>query len=287
MLTADVEGVKLSYAESGGGQDVVLVHGIPTDYRAWDAQVAPFSKNYRVIAYSRRHAQPNNNQKAILDSTIQNNAKDLEGLIRKIANPPVHLVGHSYGGFIAAYLAASKPELIRKLILIEPGITTLLIKDPESRAQMLSLLLRSPSIALAAGSYIRRYYNPMLEAYRKGDLDMALRYFLDGLMNRTGALEQLPEDIQNMLKENSRTIGEVETRLPIFTKKDAGRISAQTLLIQGANSSKILPTVVKILSKSIPNSEVVTIPQSAHFPHFENADRFNEKVLEFLSRGQE
>src|SRR5712692_11163285 len=122
MLTVDVEGVKLSYAEDGQGQAVVFVHGIPTDYRAWNAQVGPSSKNYPVITYSRRHAQPNNNQNALLDSTNQNNAKDLEGLIEKIANPPVHLVGHSYGGFIAAYLAANAPELIRKLILIEPGI---------------------------------------------------------------------------------------------------------------------------------------------------------------------
>jgi pimeloyl-ACP methyl ester carboxylesterase len=152
MLTVDVDGVRLSYDENGQGQDVVFVHGIPTDYRAWNAQVMPFSKNYRVIAYSRRHAQPNNNQSPILESTIENNAKDLEGLIRKTATPPVHLVGHSYVGFIAAHLASIKPDLVRKLILIEPGITTLLVEDEKSRAQMLSLLLRSPSTALAAPS---------------------------------------------------------------------------------------------------------------------------------------
>ncbi len=284
MLTVAVEGVTLCYAESGAGQAVVFVHGIPTDYRAWNAQVGPFSKNYRVITYSRRHAQPNNNQNALLDSTIQNNAKDLEGLIEKIANPPVHLVGHSYGGFIAAYLAANAPELIRKLILIEPGISTLLIKDPESRAQMLSLLLRSPSTALAAGSYIRRYYNPMLEAYRKGDLDLALKYFLDGIMNKPGVLDQLPGNVQSMLKDNALTIGEVETKLPAFTMKDTSKISAPTLLMHGANGTKIFRAIVKELAKSIPNSEVVTIPDSSHFPHFENAERFNEKVLEFLSR---
>lgn len=263
------------------------MHGIPTDIRAWNAQVVPFSKKYRVITYSRRHARPNRNEGKLIDSTIENNTKDLEGLIRQVVtSPPVHLIGHSYGGFIAAYLALKSPELIRKLVLIEPGITTLLVKDPKNSAELLSLLIRSPSTALAAASYTRKFYNPMLDAYHEGDLDLALKLFVDGLTNRRGALEQLPEDVRIMLKENSKTIGEVETKLPIFTKGDAGRISAPTLLMKGANSPKVLPAIVDVLSKSMPNTEAVALADSTHFPHFENAERFNEKVMEFLARGQ-
>lgn len=283
MLTVDIDGVRLSYAENGQGHDVVFVHGIPTDYRAWNAQIGPFSRNHRVIAYSRRHAQPNNNQNSILESTIENNAKDLEGVIQKTTTPPVHLIGHSYGGFIAAHLAAIKPDLVRKLILIEPGITTLLVEDEKSRAQMLSLLLRSPSIALAAGSFIRKYQKPLLEAYHNGDLELALRLFLDGIMNKPGALDQLPGDVQTMLKENARTLGELETKLPVFTGKDARKISSPTLLIYGADGNKVLRAIIQILAKSIPNNQLIPIPDSTHFPHFENPERFNEKALEFLS----
>ena len=283
MLTVDVDGVGLSYAENGQGQDVVFVHGIPTDYRAWNAQVGAFSKNYRVIAYSRRHAQPNSNQSPILESTIQNNAKDLEGLIRKTATPPVHLVGHSYGGFIAGYLAALKPDLVRKLILIEPGITTLLVEDEKSRAEMLSLLLRSPSTALAAGTFIRKYQKPLLEAYHKGDLELALRLFLDGIMNKTGALDQMAADVQTMFKENAQTLGELETKLPSFTEKDARKISSPTLLMYGASGTKILRAIIKILARSIPDNQLIAIPDSTHFPHFENSEIFNEQALNFLS----
>ncbi|MBI3022768.1 MAG: alpha/beta hydrolase [Thaumarchaeota archaeon] len=286
MPTAEVDGIGLSYSENGEGQPVVFVHGIPTDIRAWNAQVAPFSKKYRVIAYSRRHAHPNNNGENILESTIQNNTKDLEGLIRSLGLPPVHLIGHSYGGFIAAYLAAKSPELIKKLVLVEPGILTLLVKDPKNPAQLLSLLIRSPSTALSAGSFTRKFINPMLDAYHRGDLDLAIRLFADGFVGRKRALENLPQNVRDMLKENSKTIGEVETKLPIFVKKDAGRISAETLLVKGANGPKVLHAIVRELSKSMPNSEVVTIPDSGHFPHFEKAELFNEKVLEFLSRGQ-
>jgi non-heme chloroperoxidase len=286
MATVEVNGLRLEYAVNGQGPDVVFVHGIPTDIRAWNAQVDYFSRKYRVITYSRRHALPNNNPGSFLESTIENNAKDLEELVRKITEPPIYLIGHSYGGFIVAYLAAFHPDLVEKLVLIEPGISTMLIQNPESRAQMISLLFRSPSVALAAGRYLRQYYNPLLKAYHKGDLGTALRYFLDGLMNRTDALGQLSEGIQTMVKENAKTIGEVEAKLPPFTKKDAARISPPTLLINGGQGTKIFLAINRELEKSIPTSEHVLIPKSSHFPHFENPVEFNKTVSGFLERGK-
>ena len=283
MLTANANGMELAYERSGFGPDVLFVHGIPTDYRAWSAQIPIFSEKYRVVAFSRRLAQPNRNKTGSNESTIEANAKDLEELILQTTSPPINLIGHSYGGFIAAYLASNRPNLVQKLVLIEPGISTLLIQDPASRGQMLSLLLRSPSVALAAGKYLRRYYNPMLEAYHKGDLDNSLRLFLDGLMNKNNALAQLAPEAQTMVKENALTIGEVEAKLPIFTREDARRISAPTLLINGANGTKIFLAINQKLASSIAKNELVSIADSSHFPHVENPNAFNQKVMDFLA----
>src|SRR5580693_4543528 len=103
MASVEVDGVSLFWAERGKGAPVVFVHGIPTDYRAWDNQVGVISKGFRTITYSRRYAHPNSRAGDLSDSTIENNANDLAGLISKVGPAPVHLVGHSYGGFIAAY----------------------------------------------------------------------------------------------------------------------------------------------------------------------------------------
>ncbi|HEX4921390.1 MAG TPA: alpha/beta hydrolase, partial [Candidatus Bathyarchaeia archaeon] len=154
----------------------------------------------------------------------------------------------------------------------------------ESRGQMLSLLLKSPSVALAAGRYLRRYYNPMLDAYHRGDMDNALRLFLDGLMNGDNALAQLTDEAQTMMRENARTIGEVEAKLPIFTADDAGKIRAPTLLINGTNGTKIFLAINKKLASSIPKNELVAIDKSSHFPHVENPNVFNQRVLDFLAQ---
>ena len=284
MTNVDSTGGSLFHLEKGAGQAVLFVHGIPTDYRAWNSQVDAISGKYRVIAYSRRYAYPNNRDGDLQDSTIENNASDLVGLIKKLGVAPVHLVGHSYGGFIAAYSAAKNPELIRTLTLVEPAASTILIKDPKNPVQFLSLLLTKPSTALSAAKFTTKSLNPSLAALHRGDLDTALRLNVDGIMNREGALEQFSESVRAMMKDNARTVAELDTRLPLFTREDAQRIAASTLLINGANSPKFFHTIVDELGKAIPKSEVIRISGSAHFPHVENPPEFNTRLLEFLHK---
>ena len=263
---------------------MLFVHGIPTDYRAWNSQVDAVSYHYRAIAYSRRYAYPNKRDGDLQDSTVENNASDLIGLIKKLGVAPVHLVGHSYGGFVAAYCAANNPELIKTLTLVDPAASTILIKDPRNPVQFLSLLLTKPSTALSAAKFTTKSLNPSIAAVHRGDLDTALRLNVGGIMNREGAFEQFSEPIRIMMKDNARTVAELDTRLPLFTREDARRIVASTLLMNGTNSPKFFHTIVDELAKAIPKSKVIRISGSAHFPHIENSSEFNAQLLEFLQK---
>ena len=283
MPTVETNGLRLFYEQQGKGQPIVFVHGIPTDYRAWNAQVESFSGEYQVVVYSRRLAKPNQNGEDYYQSTIENNSEDLIGLIQKLGIAPVHLVGHSYGGFIAAYCAAGNSKLVRTLTLVEPAVSTILVKNRKNPIELLSLFFRSPSTALSAAKFTSSSLNPSLAAFRRGDFDAALRLNLDGIMNKKGALEQFPEAIRMMLKENEKTVGELSAELPIFGRELASRISAPTLLINGAKSPKVFHTIVDRLANSIPSSEVARISGSAHFPHIEKPGEFDRRLLGFLN----
>ncbi len=284
LQNVDIGQVKLAYVEAGEGQPVIFVHGIPTDYRAWTGQIEPFSRKYHVIAYSRRLAQPNRNEMDYEKSTIENNSQDLVGLIDELGFSSVHLVGHSYGGFAAAYCASTNPGLIRTLTLIEPAVSTMLLKNLKSRSEFIGLLFAHPSIAISAAKFQRGFLDPSLKAFREGDFDAALRFNLDGIMNRHGAFEQLPESVRVMTKENERTVGELMAQVPVFGRDEASRISAPTLLIHGTDSPKVLHAIVDRLRKAIPNSETSIVSRAAHFPHFEKPQEFNELVLGFLAK---
>ena len=284
VRTVDVGQVRLAYVEAGDGQPVVFVHGIPTDYRAWNDQIGFFSKKYHVFAYSRRLAQPNQNSLDYLSSTVENNSADLIGLIEQLGISPVHLVGHSYGGFASAYCASTHPELIRTLTLIEPAVSTMLLKNRKSAAEFLGLLFAHPSVALSAARFQRGSLDPSLKAFQQGDFDAALRFNLDGIMNRHGVFEQLPEPVRIMTKENERTVGELMAEVPVFGREEASQIFAPTLLIHGTESPTVLHAIVNRLRKAIPKSEIAIVSGAAHFPHFEKPQEFNDLVLGFLSR---
>lgn len=284
LQSVDVGQVKLAYVEAGGGDPVVFVHGIPTDYRAWSCQMGPFSGKYHVIAYSRRLAQPNRNEMNYVKSTVANNSTGLVGLIEELGVSPVHLVGHSYGGFATAYCASTNPKLIRTLTLIELAVSTMLLKNRKSTSEFLGLLFSHPSVAISAAKFQRGSLDPSLKAFRKGDFDAALRFNLDGIMNQHGAFEHLSEPMRVMTKENERTVGELMAEVPAFGREEASKIFAPTLLIHGSESPKVLHAIVDRLARDIPQSEVSTVSGAAHFPHIEKPEKFNELVLNFLSK---
>lgn len=282
MPTADADGVSLYYEERGSGDPVVFVHGIPTDYRAWGAQVEPFSRSYRMIALSRRYAAPNMRQGDILDSTVQNNAADIAGFVQKLGIVPVHLVAHSYGGYAATYLAADHPDLLRSLVLVEPAVATMLVADPKSQAQVLSLLFRSPSVALAARRFQSGSLFPALRALEEGNMERAVELNVDGIQAMRGAYRGFPEEIRRMMLDNARTVGEQRTDFPRFTAAEAGKIKTPTLIINGESSALWLRRIGEMLVRSIPGARRETVGGARHFPHMENPGSFNKAVLGFV-----
>ncbi|MDV3294158.1 MAG: alpha/beta hydrolase [Nitrososphaerales archaeon] len=283
MPTAAVNGVTLHYEEKGTGKPLLFVHGIPTDYRAWTRQVKEFADSFRAVTFSRRYAAPNTRTGDLLDSTVGNNASDLKGLIEKLGLAPANLVGHSYGGFISAFLAADHPDLVRSLTLVEPAISTMLVVNEKSPAQMLGLLLRSPSVALSARKFQSTSLYPSLKALDAGQTDKATELMVDGIQDSRGAFNRFAEEERKMMLENGRTIGELKTRFPAFRKAEASRISCRALVLNGESSPLWLRKIGELLAKAIPKSEYARVPGSAHFPHIQNPVEFNRQLRAFLS----
>jgi non-heme chloroperoxidase len=283
MPSIDVDGVSLYYEEAGRGQPVLFCHGIPTDYRAWQPQQDPFSKNYRTITYSRRYASPSNRQGDLADSTIGNNASDLKGLIENLGLGPVHLVGHSYGGFISAYLAADHPDMVRSLTLVEPAVSTLLVEDPESKAQMFSLLLRSPTVALSARRFQSNSLYLSYKALDAGQMERATELNVDGVQDKQGGYASVPDQVRKMMLDNARTIAELKTKFPSF-KPHIRRIAMKTLVVNGESSPLWLRKIGQLFARLVPQGESFTVPGTRHFPHLENPVEFNQHVMHFINQ---
>ena len=110
--------VNYYYEEHGSGSDtIVLSHGLLWSGHMFHKQVAYFKSRYRVITYDHRgQGKTEVTENGYDMDTLY---EDAVQLIEKLENKPVIFGGLSMGGFVGMRLAARRPDLIKKLILME------------------------------------------------------------------------------------------------------------------------------------------------------------------------
>jgi len=75
------------------------------------------------------------------DYSVRRHVRLLVDLIREHAGGPIHLVGNSFGGFLAVLVAAQIPDLIRSLTLISPAVPDLRLRGERGADPRLAVLL--------------------------------------------------------------------------------------------------------------------------------------------------
>jgi non-heme chloroperoxidase len=274
----EIGGRQLYYVDQGeeGQQPIIFIHGGLDDYRCWQFQIDSFSKKYRAISYSRRFAYPNKwIGNVVTDNTIEENAKDLAELIRKLDLAPAHLVGASYGAYIALYCASKNPELAKTMVLNEPPIFEFLARSPIK--EDVELLQR----------FRTRVQSPNQDASKRGDFRKAAQVAIDGIMEIESFFEKLPEEDKQYLIDNAKSLeSELESAMSTsFTTQDVKKITTiPTLLVKGELSPKYFLRILDILSENMPNNtEQIVIPNVSH-DDFKSGNFFSSKVMEFFAR---
>jgi pyruvate dehydrogenase E2 component (dihydrolipoamide acetyltransferase) len=117
----DVAGGRLRYLELGGGDGppVLLLHGFGADLNSWMFTQPALAEGRRVLALDLPGHGGSRRDVGAGDGAALSQA--VEGFLAALDPGPVHLVGHSMGGAIAALLAARRPDLVRTLTLIAPA----------------------------------------------------------------------------------------------------------------------------------------------------------------------
>ena len=274
MKTKEVRVNELTfhYIESGQGTPVLLVHGTLEDYRTWDGQLEALSKGYRLITYSRRYHYPNEWIKDSTDFSITIHARDLAALIKALNLPPVHLIGHSYGGSIAFLVARDHPEVIRSLTLGEPSLVPLLKTTPEGDALLTTFITTS--------------IVPSSDAFKQGNHEEGVRRFVNGVLGE-GSYEKLPPPVRTRVMDNVQELkGETSSQdlYPPTTCEDVQKVKVPTLLVDGELSPKMFHVIDDMLQHCLPSVERATIPAASHQMEVENPQAFNETVLAFIAK---
>src|SRR5687768_14267359 len=108
----ELEDARIYTDVRGAGAPVLLLHGLAFDHRVWDDQMGPLSDHYRVIRIDLHGF----GKSSPIRGPYSHSAI-VAALVERLGMGPVHVVGHSMGGRIAAELVQSHPHAARSLTL--------------------------------------------------------------------------------------------------------------------------------------------------------------------------
>ncbi|WPU63520.1 alpha/beta fold hydrolase [Peredibacter starrii] len=116
-----VNGIELNVAQYGpkDGPPVILLHGFPENSKAIiEAFKDLAEKSLHIIAPDQRGYGVSDKPKEIKNYSLEILTKDMEELIQNMGLKDVTLVGHDWGGMVAWFLTNRRPDLVKKLIVI-------------------------------------------------------------------------------------------------------------------------------------------------------------------------
>ncbi len=161
-LTQPVDGLLIHYSVEGQGPDVVFVHGWAASRRMWGQVTSQLAAHYRCWSLDLPGCGDSDTPTDHWFS-IPNLTATVRGFMNAHHLRRVRLVGHSMGGMISLNLAARHPELIERLVAINPVVTgnshLRRLAETGARRRLLGWLLRiSPRVLtplLSTGASLR------------------------------------------------------------------------------------------------------------------------------------
>ncbi|EJT03254.1 alpha/beta hydrolase [Rhizobium sp. CCGE 510] len=119
---ADVNDIKMYYAEYGEGDPILFIHGGLGNAEVWGHQIADFARDHLVIvADSRGHGRSTRSQQPFGYDLM---TSDYVALLDHLKIGKVTLVGWSDGGIIGIDMAMNHPEKLTRVIAQAANVTT-------------------------------------------------------------------------------------------------------------------------------------------------------------------
>ncbi len=116
---ANVNGIRLHYAEMGTGPCVLLCHGFPESWYSWRHQIRALADaGFHAVAPDMRGYGQTDRPAAVEAYDIFQLTGDLVGLVNALGAEPVVIVGHDWGAWITQAAALFRPDLFRAVALL-------------------------------------------------------------------------------------------------------------------------------------------------------------------------
>lgn len=271
------DGVQIQLAEwEGEDKTILCVHGITANCRCWDVMAHALSPAHRLLAMDLRGRGLSD--KPDTGYSIAHHLNDIRAVLDDLGLEKVVLMGHSLGAFISLTFAATFPDRVERIILVDGGGK--LSEEQMARvfAGIKPSLDRLGKVFPSFEAYIDMmkqapFLHPWSEAF-----DIYYQYEVEeveGGIRPRSRPEHIQEEAQNLGKVNVADFYD--------------KIQAPTLILRAtdgllADDDILLPEpVVEGMVKEIPDARVQTIEGVNHYMIvFQPNETRDQAILDFL-----
>jgi 3-oxoadipate enol-lactonase len=260
-----VNGATYSYTHRGEGPVVVFAHGLFVDHTIFDAQVADLESTHRCISLD----MPGHGRSGYHEAgwTLDDIADDLALLIEEQSLGPVAFVGQSQGGMVGIRLAARRPELVSKLVLIG---TSARPEDParlgDWHALRNTILTGSEAEREAAFTGVQKHVNSSAWLDDQAPLATKERAIM---LSHDRAGVTLALDAAVIEREDTQAL--------------LANITAPTLVICGAADRATPVALSREIASAIPSAQIEILPGVGHHPPLEAPHEVAASLRQFLA----
>ena len=173
------------------------------------------------------------------------------------------------GARVALEVALARPELVRVLVLVEPG------GPGHEWSDHVKSSWEEEEAALAAGDLdaaVEVNLRTWVDGPRRRPEDVAA-----GVRDRVAEMQRQAFDLQMPVLETARE----ELLVPDVAER-LGELEVPTLVIVGEEDVADIELIAERLVREIPDARLATIADAAHVPSMERPEEFDALVLGFL-----
>lgn len=262
---ARVNGIELHYVEEGSGPLVVLVHGFPEFWFAWRKQIPVLAAaGFRVVALDLRGYNESSKPREVEAYKLTHIIDDVAALIEHLG-PPCTLVGHDWGGVISWYLAMSRPDLVRKVAILNiPHPVPFLRELRRGWSQKLRMAYQLYFQPPVIPELLMPLLLPRMRRHPEYRKAWAQPGALRGMANYYRAIRRYRGELRPLIR----------------------KLEIPALLIWAENEKVFTPRTTEDFDEWVPDLRIVKVAGAGHFVQTQEPELVNDALLNFLTSDQ-
>ncbi|HEU5075875.1 MAG TPA: alpha/beta hydrolase [Polyangiaceae bacterium] len=210
--------------------------------------------------------------------TIGRYSRQLIGILDHLRLSRAHVLGHSYGGFVAQRLALDHPDRVASLVLYATSPVTGPEFLADARANIARIAKRSGDDQLCASfdaiwtsgddATFTRHFRAIFPAYFAEYQARAAEF----------------EPLRSALVASWDPMRGESPDGPFDTRSALGKLRIPTLVTTGRHDYICGPRWAELLVRGVPGAASLTFERSGHMSHLEEAEDFARAIADFVSR---